>query len=93
MSLSGGAPVQADADERWIAVRRASEIVGVNESTVRRWVDACKIRSFRTPDQHRRIAEQDLHALVRAVPGGRTDERWQRDRRDPAVHHAGSDPR
>jgi excisionase family DNA binding protein len=68
----------AGAGRRWIAVRRASEIAGVNESTVRRWVDAGKIRSFRTPGQHRRIAEQDLRALIEADPERRSmpdDER------------------
>ncbi len=70
MSPMGGGQAQADATVRWIAVRRASEIAGVNESTVRRWVDAGKIRSFRTPGHHRRIAEQDLHALVGTAPGG-----------------------
>jgi len=50
---------------------RACEILGVNESTVRRWADSGEIRCFRTPGGHRRFAEEDLFALIR---GDRDDE-------------------
>jgi excisionase family DNA binding protein len=39
-------------------------MLGVNESTLRRWADAGHIRSFRTPGGHRRFAEDDLRALM-----------------------------
>ena len=50
---------------------RACEILGVNESTVRRWADSGEIRCFRTPGGHRRFAEDDLYTLIR---GDRDDE-------------------
>jgi excisionase family DNA binding protein len=49
---------------RWVSLARACAILGVNESTVRRWADAEKIRCFRTPGGHRRFAEADLVAIT-----------------------------
>lgn len=48
----------------WVNLGRACEILGVNESTVRRWADSGEIRCFRTPGGHRRFAEGDLVALT-----------------------------
>jgi excisionase family DNA binding protein len=49
---------------RWISLSRACGLLGVNESTLRRWGDAGHIRSFRTPGGHRRFAEDDLRSLM-----------------------------
>jgi len=49
---------------RWISLSRACNLLGVNESTLRRWADADYVRSFRTPGGHRRFAEDDLRALM-----------------------------
>lgn len=49
---------------RWITLSRACNLLGVNESTLRRWADAGYVRSFRTPGGHRRFAEDDLRALM-----------------------------
>lgn len=49
---------------RWVTLGRACEVVGVNESTLRRWADAGQVRSFRTPGGHRRFAEEDLRAMT-----------------------------
>lgn len=49
---------------RWISLRSACEILGVNESTARRWADAGEVRCFRTPGGHRRFAEADLYAMT-----------------------------
>ena len=51
-------------ETRWVSLARACEILGVNESTVRRWGDADKIRCYRTPGGHRRFAEADLIAIT-----------------------------
>jgi len=57
---------------RWVNLARACEILGVNESTVRRWADSGQVRCFRTPGGHRRFAEADLHALTEGrTPGPR----------------------
>ncbi|MSQ42221.1 MAG: helix-turn-helix domain-containing protein [Dehalococcoidia bacterium] len=49
---------------RWVNLGRACEILGVNESTVRRWADSGELRCFRTPGGHRRFAEAELYALT-----------------------------
>jgi excisionase family DNA binding protein len=54
----------AEPETRWVSLGRACTILGVNESTVRRWADAGKIRVFRTPGGHRRFAEADLIAMT-----------------------------
>lgn len=55
---------QGETTVRWVSLARACSILGVNESTVRRWADAEKIRCFRTPGGHRRFAEADLIAIT-----------------------------
>jgi len=61
-------PVEITQDQsrpsRWISLSRACNLLGVNESTLRRWADAGHVRSFRTPGGHRRFAEDDLRALM-----------------------------
>jgi excisionase family DNA binding protein len=52
---------------RWVNLGRACEILGVNESTVRRWADSGEIRCFRTPGGHRRFAEGDLVAMTQGT--------------------------
>lgn len=49
---------------RWITLGQACKLLGVNESTLRRWADAGHVRSFRTPGGHRRFSEDDLRNLV-----------------------------
>ncbi len=49
---------------RWISLGRACRLLGVNESTLRRWADDGQVRSFRTPGGHRRFSEGDLIALM-----------------------------
>ncbi len=55
---------------RWITLGQACKLLGVNESTLRRWADAGHVRSFRTPGGHRRFSEEDLHGLVAGRGGG-----------------------
>jgi excisionase family DNA binding protein len=52
----------------WISLGRACKLLGVNESTLRRWADAGRVRSFRTPGGHRRFAEADLRILQGQAP-------------------------
>lgn len=59
---------------RWITLGQACKLLGVNESTLRRWADAGHVRSFRTPGGHRRFSEDDLRALVAGQGGPQTQE-------------------
>jgi excisionase family DNA binding protein len=50
--------------QNWITLGAASDLLGVSESTIRRWADAGDVRSFRTRGGHRRILEDDLRQIV-----------------------------
>ena len=52
------------AGPRWVSLRRACEILGVDESTLRRWADNGRLRSYRTPGGHRRFSLPNLEAMV-----------------------------
>lgn len=55
---------QAAGRQRWLTLGAASELIGVSESTIRRWADAGEINSYKTRGGHRRILETDLLRLV-----------------------------
>lgn len=63
--------MEAGRGARWLTLGTASELLGVSESTIRRWADAGDIRSFRTQGGHRRILEDDLRAMLASPGGGR----------------------
>ncbi|MHB8574804.1 MAG: MerR family transcriptional regulator [Dehalococcoidia bacterium] len=52
----------------WMTLAQACRLLGVNESTLRRWADAGQVRTFRTPGGHRRFSQADLFKLT-ANPG------------------------
>jgi excisionase family DNA binding protein len=58
---------------RWLSINEACAMLGVDQSTLRRWSDAGKVPVFRTPGGHRRYAEGDLRTLVGS--GGRRSDR------------------
>lgn len=49
---------------RWLSINQACALLGVDQSTLRRWSDAGKVPVFRTPGGHRRYAEDDLRTLL-----------------------------
>jgi excisionase family DNA binding protein len=57
-------PGEAESRQRWITLGTASDLLGVSESTIRRWADAGEIRSYRTSGGHRRVLEEDLKGIV-----------------------------
>ncbi len=50
--------------ESLISISEASQILGVNDSTLRQWTDEGKIKVFITPGGHRRYSRADLKKLV-----------------------------
>lgn len=60
---------------QWIGLGDACGLLGVNESTLRHWADAGRIRSFRTVGGHRRFAREDIVAFQErgATPPGAED--------------------
>jgi excisionase family DNA binding protein len=65
---------------RWYSINDACVLLGVDQSTLRRWSDAGKVPVFRTPGGHRRYAEDDLRALV--GDGPRRQERPRVNRQE-----------
>jgi len=49
---------------RWLPLKRAAALLGVDETTLRHWADAGKVPVYRTPGGHRRFLERDLRALA-----------------------------
>lgn len=48
----------------WLALRGASQQLGVNPATLRQWADQGKVRMIRTPGGHRRFSESDIRSLM-----------------------------
>ena len=58
-------PVTPRQESRhWLSINEACRLLGVDQSTLRRWSDAGKVPVFRTPGGHRRYAEDDLLTLL-----------------------------
>lgn len=54
-------------ERRWLTIRDACSLLGVDQSTLRRWSDAGKVPVFLTPGGHRRYAEEDVLALAKGT--------------------------
>jgi excisionase family DNA binding protein len=57
-------PEITDTASRWLTLGEASQFLGVHTGTLRDWVDAGAIPSFRTPGGHRRFDVGDLHTFL-----------------------------
>ena len=55
---------QHTEEGRWLSIDAACKILGVDQSTLRRWSDSGKIPVFRTPGGHRRYSEDDLRSFM-----------------------------
>lgn len=60
--------------QSWLTLGAASNLLGVSESTIRRWADAGEVRSFRTRGGHRRILEDDLRQMVAGAASNATTD-------------------
>jgi excisionase family DNA binding protein len=65
-------------EARWLSIDAACKLLGVDQSTLRRWSDNGKIPVFRTPGGHRRYAEDDLRAFLRGEQRTATRRRVSR---------------
>lgn len=69
---------KGQTDGKWLSIHDACRLLGVDQSTLRRWSDSGKVPVFRTPGGHRRYAESELLALV-----GNGSRRFERQRMLP----------
>jgi excisionase family DNA binding protein len=63
-SRSRSASANTSSNNQWLSIDAACKILGVDQSTLRRWSDSGKIPVFRTPGGHRRYNEEDLGAFI-----------------------------
>ncbi len=63
-AIDGAGSRRGSESSRWVTLGRACEILGVDESTLRRWADAGRLRVYRTPGGHRRFSLGNLEDLV-----------------------------
>ena len=64
--MASESPLRRD-EIGWLGLGEASRLLGVNESTLRRWADAGLVQTFRTPGGHRRFAAADLRRIIDAA--------------------------
>ena len=55
---------EAVQEKRWLSPGLACRLLNINEATLRHWADKGMIRTFRTPGGHRRLAREDIEALM-----------------------------
>ena len=59
--------------QKLFTVREVAEVLGVSQVTIRTWDRMGKIRTIRTPGNHRRIPEGELNRLLnsseKTIPG------------------------
>ncbi|MEO8625527.1 MAG: helix-turn-helix domain-containing protein [Candidatus Limnocylindrales bacterium] len=54
------------SDGSWLSLGPASDLVGVDPDTLRRWADEGKVEAFLTPGGHRRFSLSSLQRIQRA---------------------------
>jgi excisionase family DNA binding protein len=55
----------------WLGLGEASELIGVDPDTLRRWADEGRVEVYHTPGGHRRFQRRSLERLMRARPRAR----------------------
>jgi excisionase family DNA binding protein len=91
---AGNAARTSDGAGRWVTLGKARDILGVDESTLRRWADSGRLRVYRTPGGHRRFLLDNLEELLAGESGNgggevgrlalaRIRRQLQRARQDP----------
>ena len=68
----------AECGESWLTLGKASALLGVDESTLRRWADAGRLRIYRTPGGHRRFSLSNLEEMLAGAGRGRGAEAVER---------------
>ena len=58
--------------QKLLTVREVAEVLGVSQVTIRTWDRMGKIRTIRTPGNHRRIPEGELNRLLNPSEEGAT---------------------
>jgi excisionase family DNA binding protein len=67
-------------EQRLVQISEAARRIGVSVQTIRRWADAGKIPSLRTPSGRRVFTEEQIAAIRRQM--GLPDEEPRHERED-----------
>ncbi len=62
-------PENTQTTPTWIGLSEAVEVLGVHETTVRRWADSGAIKTIRTPGRQRRFSREDCERVAREGVG------------------------
>lgn len=62
--MSDTAPETQSETRHWLTIEAACQLLGVDQSTLRRWSDNGRVEVFVTPGGHRRYDEAALRALI-----------------------------
>jgi excisionase family DNA binding protein len=54
----------------WLTLGQAAKVLGVAQSTIRKWSDQGRVPAFYTPGGHRRYRRRDLDSFVAGSGGG-----------------------
>lgn len=65
---------QDSGEDRWLSIDAACKLLGVDQSTLRRWSDSGRVPVFRTPGGHRRYSEADLKRVLQGAPPARRQD-------------------
>jgi excisionase family DNA binding protein len=68
MKSDSARPSQETAQDEWLSLQEASELLGVATSTLRRWGDIGKVPMKRTIGGHRRFSREAIARLSSATP-------------------------
>jgi excisionase family DNA binding protein len=72
--------------------RQLAEVLGVSVQSVQRWVDAGRLKAWKTPSGHRKIDGASAQALIDAMRAGGGHARGERDDSSPSVLIVDDDP-
>ncbi len=75
MAQTGDDDQNQASEEEWLGIDSACKMLGVDQSTLRRWSDSGRVPVFRTPGGHRRYRKSDLQAILRGATPSRPSSR------------------
>jgi len=61
--------VAAPTPAKQLTTHEAAKLVGCNPSSIVKWINDGKLRSYHTPGGHRRVMAADLKAFVESTGG------------------------
>lgn len=62
-------PGAGNTAPEWMTLGEAAKYLGVAQSTVRKWADAERVETFKTPGGHRRFRRDDLDRFMQGASG------------------------